>query len=297
MVDNNRQSGSGTAVAFTLLKGGVTKTSIAINTTQAVADRGDDVLLVDLDTNGNATYYLGYGERYENADLDIGDVILESGEATPGDVIIETEFGFDLLPSSSGLERVEREISQEMMPSATLSSGLVDPLLGDHYDYIFIDTPADRGQLLNNAAVASLNLILPVIPEEGVTNGLQNTIDRVIKPLRKKRDLSVMAIVPNRLSKRLDHQTADRELLEPLCRSDNLSEYLPDFAYLSPEEWDALDAGEISPLPKPGIREARAVSKAFRNDQTLAVFDPDNDQLQYFDQLAEIVEQGGVQRE
>lgn len=284
-------------VAFTLLKGGVTKTSIAINTAQAAADRGHDVLLIDLDTNGNATYYLGHGDLYTGDSPDVGDVILSSGNASPNDAIVETEFGFDLLPASDGLERVERELASEVTPSETLAAELVDPLLGEVYDYVFVDTPADRGLLLNNAAVATLNLVMPVVPEEGVINGLQNTIDRVVAPLRKRRDLSILAIVPNRLSKRLDHQTADRELLEPLCRNENLAEYVPSFAYIAPETWDGLDEGTVSPLPKPGIRETRAISKAFRNDQTLRVFDPENDQLQYFDQLAEIIERGGVQHE
>lgn len=284
------------AVAVTLLKGGVTKTSVCLNTAQADADRGRDVAVVDLDTNGNATHYLGYEDHYTDASLTLGDVLLSNEDGTPDDLVIETGLGFDLFPASTSLESLASNLSNEPIPSEVLLENLVEPLLGDRYDRIYIDTPADRGLLLNNAAVASLNLLLPVTPEEGVVNGLRNTINRVVKPLSKRRDLTLLGIVPNKLSTRIDQQTADRRLLEPLCRSDYMSQYLPEFAYIAPETWDAIDDGELAKLPKPAIRSTPNIGKAFGANETLRHYAPDDDQLQYFDHLVDIVDNGGVLR-
>jgi chromosome partitioning protein len=139
--------------------------------------------------------------------------------------------------------------------------------------------------------------MIPVIPEEGVVNGLHNIIDRVVEPLRKRRDLEILAIVPNRLSQRIDHQNEDRMLLEALCRNETFADYVPDFAYLAPETWDAIDAGDVSPLPKPGIREDADINKALRAHETLATYNPANEQLACFDELASIIETGGVSRD
>ena len=281
-----------------MLKGGTTKSTVTANVAEALARAGNDVLAVDTDPNGHLTVNLGYDEFYHDALTDLGDVILHDGDAQPSDMIVDTGLGFDLVPSTYNLETVETRIQSETQPSLCLKHGLVDPVLGDRYDYVVIDTHSSRNKLVNNAAVAAPNLLLPLVPEQGIYSGLTRTRERVVKPLRDRLGLEVLALVPNKLQQRIDYQTDDRELIENICTNDALAPRVPNFAWIEPDLFDAIDdpQQDISPLPKPGIRKTADINDAFREDKTLGAYNPENDQLACFDELAEIVMQGGVER-
>jgi chromosome partitioning protein len=150
--------------------------------------------------------------------------------------------------------------------------------------------------LVNNAVVAAPEVILPLVPEQGIMNGLTRTRERIIDPLRDRIGLEVLAVAPNRLRQRIDHQTSDRKLIESVCRSDHLSKRVPNFAWVDPETFDAIEAGESVDIPKPGIRFDQNINDAFEDDQTLGAYNPENEQLAHFDELAEIVATGGVDR-
>lgn len=283
------------AVATVMLKGGTTKSTVTANTAEALGRAGYNVLTVDTDPNGHLTANLGYSDLYYDGDIDLGDIILSEGSATPGDAIQPTDLGFDLLPASVALESVESRLKNEMQPSLCLKQQLVDPLLGDQYDYILMDTHSSRNALVNNAVVAAPNLLLPLIPEQGINSGLSRTQERIINPLKQKIALDILAMVPNKLSQRIDHQNEDRRLIERICRSDSLSEYLPQFAHVRPETFDAIDADEWhGSLPKPGLRKDSDLNDSFKQNETLGMFNPENTQLEAFDELAEIVVQGEV---
>ena len=285
------------AISTIMLKGGTTKSTITANTAEALGRAEHDVLAVDTDPNGHLSTNLGFEEQYSNSDLDLGDVILSGGSAAPHDLIYSTDLGFDLLPASATLESVESRLKDEMQPSLCLKQRLVEPLLGQHYDFILFDTHSSRNMLTNNAVVAAPNLVLPLIPEHGINNGLTRTQERIIQPLQEKLDLQILALVPNKLSQRIDHQNEDRHLIERVCRSDALSAYLPSFAYLSPETLDAIDRGEFDgSLPKPGLRKDADLNDSFKEEQTLGAFNPKNSQLEAFDELAEIIIRGEVVR-
>jgi chromosome partitioning protein len=116
-------------------------------------------------------------------------------------------------------------------------------------------------------------------------------LDRQIKPIREEIDFNILAVVPNRLSDRIDQQTEDRNLIEEL--NQELGEYVPPFARITSEEFEKIDAGEMQ-APKPGIRDRKAVTKAYGEGQPLSAYDPNNDQLQHLDTLARIVEEGST---
>jgi len=287
---------TGRAVSVAILKGGVGKSTIAVNITERLAARGHDALFIDLDPNGHASMGLGFDEAYR-ADLDIGDVLLEEGDADPGEVIHETEYGFDVLPSSNNLEVVEDGLRNATMGDVRLRRFLVEPLLEDGtYDYIVTDSPAYRGKLADNALIASGNMMLPLVPGNEALAGFERTMERQISPLRNHIDLDILAIVPNRLSERIDQQNNDRRLVENLNTKEHLEQYTPNFARITDEEFERIDSGDLRPLPKPGLRDRRAFTYAFGESQPLAHYAPDNDQLPHLDELAEIVEQGGVER-
>ncbi|WP_248911052.1 ParA family protein [Halocatena marina] len=279
------------AVNCAILKGGVGKSTISVNVTERLAARGHDVLFVDLEPNGHASVGLGFGEQYKDEDSDdIGDVLLDDGDASPQDVICETDFGFDILPSTKRLETIEKLVESSNFADVRLRNHVVDPLLGTDYDFILTDPPAYRGKITNNAHVATQNLIVPLTSGGGSVEGFQRMMERQVTPLRKQIGLDILAIVPNRINARIDHHNNDRKLVERLNR--DFADKLPEFSRV---DFEAVDNGVFNgDLPKPGIRKDDKISKAYSERKPLAAYDPENDQLKRFDELADIVENGGV---
>ena len=284
------------AVSVAILKGGVGKSTIAVNLTERLSNRGHDALFIDLDPNGHASIGLGFKDAYQNSDVDIGDVILDDGDATPRDAIHSTGFGFDVLPATTDLEQVEDGIRNSAFPATCLRTRLIRPLLEESvYDYIVTDSPAYRGKLSDNALIASQNLLVPLVPGQEALAGFERTMERQIKPIREQIGLNILGVAPNRLGQRIDQRTATRQLVEDLNK--NFPEYVPQFARITDEEFDRIDNDEYDSLPKPGIRDRDAFTHAFGERQPLAHYDPVNDQLPYFDELAAIIEQGGIIRD
>lgn len=279
------------AVSVSILKGGVGKSTIAVNLTDRLAAKGHNALFIDLDPNGHASVGLGFKDVYQDGD-DIGDVILDEGELEPEDVIHETGFGFDVLPSSNRLETVENLLRSSSFPDVRVRQKIVEPLLGEDYDYIVTDSPAYRGKLSDNALVATQNLMVPLTSGGEALAGFERMIERQVKPLREQIGLDILTIIPNRVSNRIDQHTDDRELIEALNR--DFPSKVPGFARITEEEFEDIDSGEKNPLPKPGIRERNVVSKSFNEKMPLAHYDPDNGQVENFDVLADIVINGGT---
>ena len=281
------------AVSVGVLKGGFGKTTTAINTARELAHRNGSALVIDLDDNGHMTRQLGFEDEFTSEVNHTQRVLVDSEE--PIQYITNVVDGLDLFPAHTELESVENELRNATMGSARLRKHLVDPLLGDEYDYIVVDCPANRGKLNDNAMYATRNIIIPLKPESGYDSGLSNTIQRLVEEAREYFELNILAVTPTALNSRIDQNTRDRGLLEQLNSLDIADDIIPSYARITHEEWDAIDAGEYEG-GLPGIRFRGVIDAA--HDAALPVRDYDEscDQLENYAELAQIVEQGGIDR-
>ena len=168
-------------------KGGVGKSTTAINLSAALGELGKQVLLVDLDPQGNASSGLGIEKsQVHNCVYDVllNDVAIE-------DVIIpDVGEGLDLVPATINLAGAEVELVSEMARENRLKDA-VGSLRGK-YDYVFIDCPPSLGLLTVNALVAADKLLIPIQCEfyalEGVTK-LLDSMKRVKTRLNPTLDI------------------------------------------------------------------------------------------------------------
>ena len=155
-------------------KGGVGKTTTAINLTAALGIAGKKVLLVDVDPQGNSTS--GYGINKQRTAVTSYEVLI--GTASVASAIVKTEYkNVDVIPSKSDLAGAEIELTDAENREGRLKSALLT--LRESYDYIFIDCPPSLGLIAVNALNASDTVLVPIQCEFFAMEGLSQLMSTV----------------------------------------------------------------------------------------------------------------------
>ena len=168
----------GKIISFANQKGGVGKTTSAVNIAASLGVLGYKTLLVDLDPQGNATS--GVGVTKKNLQYTIKDVLM--GNCGTKEAIIQTDFEkLSLIPANMGLAGTEFDLLQGKDPEPWAIMKKALGLVKDEYDYIIVDCPPSLGMLTMNSLSASDGVVVPMQCEFYALEGLSQLMITISK--------------------------------------------------------------------------------------------------------------------
>jgi chromosome partitioning protein len=194
-------------IALVNQKGGCGKTTITINLASCLAEKGEKVLLIDLDPQGHSS--LGLGFKPDSSERSLYEVLL--GEVSLESAIQKLRENLDILYSDVVLSAFEQAMAGIEGREFKLSHCL-KPVQND-YTYIIIDSPPSVGLLTFNGLMASSEVIIPVDPSSFSLNGLDNLLETISIIEKKVKHQLTIKILPNNIDLRTNFC---RKMLEKL---------------------------------------------------------------------------------
>ncbi len=196
MPEGNRVARS---ISVSISKGGVAKTTTAVNLSAGLALAGYKVLLVDSDTQGQDSYMLGINTK-------AGLTELLTNELSPEEAIVEARKNLWLLAGGKSLAGIKRLIDRkDFGGEMTLAEALIP--LETQYDYIIIDTSPGWDPLTVNVLFYAKEILIPVALEIMSLQGLVEFLKSLSSIQRYRKEISLKYIVPTFHDKRIKHPT------------------------------------------------------------------------------------------
>lgn len=171
-------------IAIAMQKGGVGKTTTTVNLAAGLAGEGKQVLVVDLDAQGNLSEHVGIDpESISPTIYDLFKDEVDGIESQVGTAIYETDEGFHIIPAQPELSLVELSLSNALSRESVLAT-ILEPVQS-YYDFILIDCNPSLGLLVINALTASDSVLIPVQTEFLAARGA-NMIFSTIERIRRR---------------------------------------------------------------------------------------------------------------
>lgn len=191
-------------IALIVKKGGSGKTTTSTNLSTALAKRGHRVLLVDLDSQANATS--GVGIVPYNLPATLNDVFAGRTQ-DPHQVIVTSDFGVDVLPAHEDLDKT----AANMEPDDIFALREILAQLDADYDFMFIDTYGTTGYLVYNALAAANEIIIPMKAGSWSDSGVAQALSSIQRARQRyNAGLKLSGILPTMV----DHTIHTATLLE-----------------------------------------------------------------------------------
>jgi len=216
-----------TTIAVSNQKGGVAKTTDAINLAGALNDFGERVLLWDADPQGYLTMGVGHDDAYTTDVPNQYSAMLSPSDVDISNLVLPHE-EFDVIPSNIDMFQLEQELVSAMRGRERLTQLLDDV---DGYDWIIIDCPPSLGHLTDNALLAAENLVIPAEAEDTSIRALEILMEQVdtLESNFDDVDINEQAILISNIDYPLDNE--QREMLEWF--DDVFGHYIPIFEFRS----------------------------------------------------------------